>query len=82
MCIRDRRQAAASVPPTFQVDAIQEGEVRLHSWHLYSSKVPVLDLTNKPVTNTTEFLQAFDNLNLCKDPQKQSTHGRKTTGKE
>ena len=48
------------------MDPIQEGEVRLHSWHLYTSKVPVLDLTNKPVTNTIEFLQAFDDLNLCK----------------
>ena len=75
-------QAAASDPLTFQVDPMQEGEVRLHSWHLYTSQAPVLDLTNKSVTNTTEFLQVSDDLNLCLDSHKQSTHGRKTTGKE
>ena len=61
---------------------MQEGEVRLHYWHLYTSQAPVLDLTNKSVTNTTEFLQAFDDLNLCPDSHKQSIHGRKTAGKE
>ena len=76
------REAAASDPPTFQVDPTQEGEVRLHSWHLYTSQAPVLDLTNRSVTNTTGFLQAFDDLNLCLDSYNQSTHGRKTAGKE
>ena len=61
-------QAAASDPPPFQVDPTQKGEIRLHSWHLYTSQAPVVDLTNKSVTTTTEFLQAFDNLNLCRVP--------------
>ena len=78
MCIRDSvnndhpssRQAAASDPSTFQVDPMQEGEVRLHLWHLYTSQAPVLDLTNQSVINTTEYLQTFDDLNLCSDSHK------------
>ena len=32
-------QAAASDPPAFHMDPTQQGEVRLHSWHLYTSQV-------------------------------------------
>ena len=44
------------------MDPIQQGEVTLHLWNLYTSQAPVLDLTDKLVTTTIEFLQAFDDL--------------------
>ena len=37
------------------MDPTQQGEVRLHSWPLYTSQALVLDLTNKSITTTTEF---------------------------
>ena len=65
------------------MDPTQQGEVRLHSWHLYTSQAPVLDLTNKPVTTTTQFLEAFQELNLSTDTDETVTQGIKiSTNKE
>ena len=63
-------QAAATNSLLLDVDPAQQGEVRLHSWHLFTSQAPVLDLTNKSETTTTEFLQVFHKLNLCTDSDK------------
>ena len=37
-------QAAAADPTLFDTDPLQPGEIRLHSWMLYTSQAPVLDL--------------------------------------
>ena len=37
-------QAAAADPTLFDTDTLQPGEIRLHSWMLYTSQAPVLDL--------------------------------------
>ena len=36
-------QAAAADPTLFDSDPLQPGEIRLHSWMLYTSQAPVLD---------------------------------------
>ena len=38
-------QAAAADPTLFDTDPLQPGEIRLHSWMLYTSQAPILDLT-------------------------------------
>ena len=38
-------QAVAADPTLFDTDPLQPGEVCLHSWMLYTSQAPVLDLT-------------------------------------
>ena len=58
------------------MDPTLQGEVRLHSWHLYTSQAPVLDLTDKSVTTHTQFLEAFQELNLSTDSNIATTHGR------
>ena len=40
-------QAEAADPTFFYADPLQPGEVCLHSWMLYTSQVPVLDLTGE-----------------------------------
>ena len=40
-------QAAAADPTLFDTDSLQPGEIRLHSWMLYTSQAPVLDLTGE-----------------------------------
>ena len=55
--------AAASNPtPEIPVDPLQPGEFRLHSWQLYTSEAPVLDLRGKKVTSTLDLVDAF---HLC-----------------
>ena len=72
-------QAAATNPALFDMDPTQPGEIRLHSWMLYTSQAPVLDLTNNSVRTTKDFEQAFSELNLCSEPEDESTHGRKAS---
>ena len=40
-------QAKAADPTLFDTDPLQPGEVHLHSWMLYTSQAPVLDLTGE-----------------------------------
>ena len=42
-------QAAAADPTLFDVDPLQPGEIRLHSWMLHISQAPILDLTGKDI---------------------------------
>ena len=58
--------AAASNPiPEIQVDPLQPGEIRLHSWQLYTPEAPVLDLRAKKVISTLDLADAFHKLCLC-----------------
>ena len=42
-------QTAAAEPTLFDTDPLQPGEVHLHSWMLYTSQAPVLDLTGEHI---------------------------------
>ena len=50
-------QAEAADPIFFDTDPLQPGEVHLHSWMLYTSQVPVLDLTREHI-KTKEPMEA------------------------
>ena len=61
--------AAAAGPTAFGIDLLQPGEIRLHSWMLCTSQVPILDLTGKDITSMKDTDHAIHGLNLC--PKKQ-----------
>ena len=46
--------AASNSTPEIPVDPLQAGEIRLHSWQLYTPEAPVLDLRGKKVTSTLD----------------------------
>ena len=53
---------------------VQPGEIRLHSWMLYTPQAPVLDLRNQNVTSTLDFRDDFHQLHLC--PLEDETQGQ------
>ena len=57
--------AASSPTPEIPADPLQPGEIRLHSWQLYTPEAPVLDLRGKKVTSTLDLANAFHELCLC-----------------
>ena len=71
-------QAAAADPTLFDTDPLEPGEIHLHSWILYTSQAPVLDLTGEHI-NTKEDIEAtFHALHLCPEEQEeQKSDGRK-----
>ena len=42
-------QAATADPTLFDTDPLQPEEIHLHSWMLYTSQAPVLDLTGEHI---------------------------------
>ena len=65
-------QAEAADPTFFDTDLQQPGEVHLHSWMLYTSQTPVLDLTGEDIE------ASFHALNLCsQEEEEQKSDGRK-----
>ena len=44
---------------------LQPGEIHLHSWMLYTSQAPILDLTGKDIKSMKDIEHAFHALNLC-----------------
>ena len=58
-------QAAAADPTLFDTDPLQPGEIRLHSWMLYTSQAPILDLTGEYIKTKEDTEAAFHALNLC-----------------
>ena len=58
-------QAAAADPTLFDTDPLQPGEIRLHSWMLYTSQAPVLDLAGEDIMTKEDTEAAFHALNLC-----------------
>ena len=71
-------QAAAAVPTLFDTDLLQPGEVHLHSWMLYTSQAPVLDLTRKHIKTKEDIEATFHALNLCsQEEEEQKSDGRK-----
>ena len=69
-------QAAA----LFDTDPLQPGEIRLHSWMLYKSQAPILDLTGEHIKTKEDIEAAFYTLNLCpQEEEEEKSNGRKDT---
>ena len=71
-------QAAAAHPTLFDTDPLQPGEIHLHSWMLYTSQAPVLDLTGEHIKTKEDIEATFHALNLC--PQEEE--GEKSNGRK
>ena len=71
----------SEIPP----DPIQPGEIRLHSWMLYTPQAPVLDLRSQNVTFTLDLRDTFHQLSLCSTEDEAqgewSTNGRRESQK-
>ena len=65
-------QAEAADSTFFEADPLQPGEVRLHSWMLYTSHAPVLDLTGAHIKTKEDIEAAFHALNLCTHDEQKS----------
>ena len=47
--------AASNFTPEILPDPVKPGEIRLHSWMLYTPQAPVLDLRGQNITSTLDF---------------------------
>ena len=73
-------QAAAADPTLSDTDPVQPGEIRLHSWMLYTSQAPVLDLTGEHIKTKEDIEATFHALNLCpQEDEEEKSNGRKDT---
>ena len=72
-------QAAAADSTLFDTDPLQPGEIRLHSWMLYTSQAPVLDLTGEHIKTKEDIEATFHTLHLCpeEEEEEQKSDGRK-----
>ena len=79
--------AAAASNSTLEIpaDPLQPGEIRLHSWQLYTPEAPGLDLRDKKLTSTLDLADAFHELCLCPTDNNQqeesSPNGRRKSQK-
>ena len=65
-------QAAAAADPTlFDTDPLQPAEICLHSWMLYISQAPILDLTGEDIKTKEDIEATFHALNLCPQEDKE-----------
>ena len=58
--------------PVIEPDPVQPGEIRLHSWMLYTPQAPVLNLREETITSTLDLGDTFHQLRLC--PEEDKTH--------
>ena len=73
-------RAAAADPTLFDTDPLQPGEIRLHSWMLYTSQAPILDLTGEHIKTKEDIEATFHALNLCpQEDKEEKSNGRKDT---
>ena len=71
-------QAAAVDPTLVDTDPLQPGKICLHSWMLYTSQAPILDLTGEHIKTKEDIEAAFHTLNLCPQEDKEKkSNGRK-----
>ena len=72
-------QATAADATLFETDPLQPGEIRLHSWMLYTSQAPVLNLTGEHIKTKEDIEAAFHTLHLCpqEEEEEQKSGGRK-----
>ena len=74
-------QAAAVDPTLFDTDPLQPGKIHLHSWMLYTSQAPILDLTGKDIKSMKDIEHTFHVLNLCPEKNnEEKPNGRGETG--
>ena len=74
-------QAAAVDPTLFDTDPLQPGKIHLHSWMLYTSQAPILDLTGKDIKSMKDIEHTFHVLNLCpEENNEEKPNGRRETG--
>ena len=77
--------AAGNLTPEILPDPFQPGEIRLHSWMLYTPQAPVLDLRGQNVTSTLDLIDPFHQLHLCPTEDDQqgelSPNGRRKSQK-
>ena len=70
-------QAAAVDLTFFDTDPLQPGEIHLHSWMLYTSQAPVLDLTGEHIKTKEDIEATFHALHLCpEEEEEQKSDGR------
>ena len=73
-------QAAAADPTLFDTDPLQPGDIHSHSWMLYTSQAPILDLTAEHINTKEDIEAAFHALNLCpQEDEEEKSCGRKDT---
>ena len=73
-------QAAAADPTLFDTDLLQPGKSHLHSWMLYTSQAPILDLTGEHIKTKEDIEATFHALNLCpQEDEEEKSNGRKDT---
>ena len=70
-------QVVAADPTLFDTDPLQPGEIRLHSWMLYTSQAPVLDLTGEHIKTKEDIEATFHAFHLCPQEEEQKSDGRK-----
>ena len=58
-------QAVTADSTLFDTDPLQPGEIRFHSWMLYTSQEPILDLTGEHIKTKKNIVATFHALNLC-----------------
>ena len=75
-------QAEAADPTLFKTDPLQPGEVRLHSWMLYTPQAPILDLTGSHIKTKEDIEAAFHALNICMHTEQKSDGEKGTKAKE
>ena len=74
-------QTAAADSTLFNTNLLQPGEIRLHSWMLYTSQAPILDLTGTDIKSMKDIEHTFHALNLCpKENNEEKPNGREETG--
>ena len=69
--------AASNFTPEIQPDPVQPGEIRLHSWMLYTPQASVLDIRDQIIMSTLDLRDAFHQLHLC--PTEDETQGEPST---
>ena len=70
--------AAVADPTLFDTDPLQPGKIHLHSWMLYTSQAPVLDLTGEHIKTKEDIEATFHTLNLCpQEDKEEKSNGRK-----
>ena len=73
-------QVAAADPTLFDTDPLQPGKIHLHSWMLYTSQAPVLDLKGEHIKTKEDIEATFHTLNLCpQEDKEEKSNGRKET---
>ena len=74
-------QATAADPTLFDTDLLQPDKIRLHSWMLYTSQAPILDLTGKDIKSIKEIEHMFHTLNMCpQENNEEKSNCREETG--